>query len=374
MELNLDLEHTAPPPIRADYRIGAIGAGFIMRDVQLPAYRSAGFHVAALASRTAEIAREVADLRGVPKVYDSIEELLRDDTIDIFDIAVPPARQVEIVREMIRARAKPKGILAQKPLATNLAAARELVKMCADHGIVLAVNQNMRFDQSIRALRTVLRRGYLGEPVMATIEMRAVPHWQSWLKDYHRLTLLNMSVHHLDALRWLFGDPEAVYTSARRDPRTVFPHDDGICMYILEYANEFRAAAWDDVWVGPRTAAQGQDPYIRWRVEGLEGVAEGWLGWPHYPNRHPSEMRFNTRCQPDIWISPKWSEVWFPDAFSGPMGALMDAITLGKEPDNSGLDNLSTMALVEACYLSLGEKRRVELAEVTADSRRSVAH
>jgi len=372
MELNLDLEHTAPLPIRSDYRIGAIGAGFIMRDVQLPAYRSAGFHVAALASRTSEIAREVADFRGVPKVYDSIEELLRDDSIDIFDIAVPPDRQVEIIRQMVRVGAKPKGVLAQKPLATDFDGAREVVEMCADRGIVLAVNQNMRFDQSIRALRTVLRRGYLGQPVLATIEMRAVPHWQSWLKNYHRLTLLNMSVHHLDALRWLFGEPEAVYTSARRDPRTAFPHEDGICLYILEYANEFRAAAWDDVWVGPRDAGQDQDPYIRWRVEGLEGVAEGWLGWPHYPNRRPSEMRFNTRRQPDLWLAPKWKEVWFPDAFSGPMGALMDAITLGQAPENSGIDNLSTMALVEACYLSLAQKRRVELAEVNHAVRHNV--
>lgn len=370
MDLNLDLEHTAPLPLRSDYRIGAIGAGFIMRDVQLPAYRSAGFHVAALASRTSRIAREVADLRGIPKVYDSIEDLLRDGSIDIFDIAVPPDRQVEIVRELIRIGAKPKGILAQKPLATDLDGARELVRMCADRGILLAVNQNMRFDQSIRALRTVLRRGYLGEPVLATIEMRAVPHWQTWLADYGRLTLLNMSVHHLDTLRWLFGEPEAVYTSARRDPRSEFPHEDGICLYILEYANQFRAAAWDDVWVGPKTTGQDQDPYIRWRVEGLEGVAEGWLGWPHYPDRRPSEMRFNTRRQPDMWLAPKWNEVWFPDAFSGPMGALMDAIALGQQPENSGLDNLSTMALVEACYLSLGEKRRVRLAEVSLASDR----
>jgi predicted dehydrogenase len=373
MDLNSDLDHTAPLPLRSDYRIGAIGAGFIMRDVQLPAYRNAGFHVAALASRTAEIAREVADFRGVPKVYDTIDELLADDSIDIFDIAVPPDRQVEIVRELVRIGAKPKGILAQKPLATNLDGARELVRICADRGIILAVNQNMRFDQSIRALRTLLRRGDLGLPVLATIEMRAVPHWQSWLKDYRRLTLLNMSVHHLDTLRWLFGEPEAVYTSARRDPRTGFAHEDGICLYILEYANEFRAAAWDDVWVGPRTPAQDQDPYIRWRVEGLGGVAEGWLGWPHYPNRRASEMRFNTRRQPDMWLVPKWKEVWFPDAFSGPMGALMDAITLGQEPENSGLDNLSTMALVEACYLSLGEKRRVGLAEVSHTIRQDVA-
>ena len=166
MDLNSDLDHTAPLPLRSDYRIGAIGAGFIMRDVQLPAYRNAGFHVAALASRTAEIAREVADFRGVPKVYDTIDELLADDSIDIFDIAVPSDRQVEIVRELVRIGAKPKGILAQTPLATNLDASRELVRTCADRGIILAVNQNMRFDQSIRALRTLLRRGDLGLPVL----------------------------------------------------------------------------------------------------------------------------------------------------------------------------------------------------------------
>ncbi len=364
MGIDLNLEHAIPPPIRSDYRIGAIGAGFIMRDIQLPAYRKAGFHVAALASRTPEIAQEVGDVRGIPKVYDTIDELLRDSSLDILDIAIPPDKQVEVVRELVRLKGKPKGILAQKPLATNLKEAAEMVQLCAGAGITLAVNQNMRFDHSIRALHTLLRRGYLGEPVLSTIELRAVPHWQSWLKKYHRLTLLNMSVHHLDTFRWLFGNPEAVYTSARRDPRTAFPHEDGICLYILEYENGFRASGWDDVWVGPMSARQNQDPYIRWRVEGTEGVAEGWLGWPDYPNRRPSEIRFNTLRQPDTWFEPKWQEAWFPDAFSGPMGALMDAITTGTEPDHSGADNLDTMALVEACYLSLAERRRVELREV----------
>src|SRR5262249_884031 len=156
--------------------------------VQLPAYRSAGFNVAAIASRTSGTAREVAGIRGIPKVYDTIDELLRDDSIEIFDIAVPPQNQVEIIRELVRIGTKQRGVVAQRPWAASLGGAGELVRLCADRGIVLAVNQNMRFDQSIRALHTVLRRGYLAEPVLATIEMRAVPHWQSWLKDSKRLT------------------------------------------------------------------------------------------------------------------------------------------------------------------------------------------
>lgn len=67
------------------------------------------------------------------------------------------------------------------------------------------MNQNIRYDQSIRALKTLLQSGELGVPVLATIEMRAVPHWQAWLRNYGRLTLLNMSIHHLGCFRLLFG-------------------------------------------------------------------------------------------------------------------------------------------------------------------------
>jgi predicted dehydrogenase len=360
----LRLEHLPPAPARCDYGIGIVGAGFVVRDVQLVAYRNAGFNVAGLVSRTPEIAREVAELRGIPRVFDTLDAMLENPEIDIIDIAVPPDQQLPVVRQIAGASRKPKGILAQKPLAMNYEQALELVQVCERAGIRLAVNQNMRYDHSIRALKSLLARGWLGELVLATIEMRAVPHWQRWLPEYSRLTLLNMSVHHLDALRYLFGDPDGVYASTRTDPRTKFAHHDGICLYILEYDSGFRASAWDDIWVGPRTAEDNLDPYIKWRVEGTEGLAEGFLGWPQYPNHNPSQMRYVTSRQPGVWVTPKWKEAWFPDAFEGPMGSLMDAIARDAEPENSGGDNLKTMALIEACYRSISGKRLVRLSEV----------
>jgi predicted dehydrogenase len=135
---------------------------------------------------------------------------------------VPPHAQAEVVRAAVR-HPHVKGILAQKPLAMDRAEAAEIVAMCADAGIPLAVNQNMRFDHGVRALKALLTRGRLGDPVLATIEMRAVPHWQDYLRGYDRLTLLNMSIHHLDAFRFLFGEPVRVFASARSDPRTRFP-------------------------------------------------------------------------------------------------------------------------------------------------------
>jgi predicted dehydrogenase len=366
MSVDLNLNHLVPKPARSDFKIGAGGAGFIMRDVQLKTYADAGFNVVAMTARRPEAAREAAALRNIPRTYGTVAEMVRDAEVEILDIAVPPDCQLDIVRQAIESGVHLKGILAQKPLAVNYQQACQIVELCKRGGIVLAVNQNMRYDQSIRALKTLLRRNYLGTPVLATIEMRAVPHWQSWLRDYHRLTLLNMSIHHLDSFRYLFGDPESIFVSARRDPRTAFPHEDGICLYILEYADGLRATAWDDVWTGPRSERDNLNPYIKWRVEGTDGLAEGTIGWPNYPNHTPSTITFTTAAEPGVWFTPRWNEVWFPDAFQGPMSDLMNAIATGSQPECSGTDNLRTMALVEAGYQSLRDRRLVRVSEITS--------
>ena len=347
-----------------DFGIGAIGAGFIMRDVQLKAYADTGFKVAGILSRTLESARRAAELRGIPRVYEGLEEMLADPAIQILDIAVPPDQQLAIIRLAVERGQYLKGILAQKPLAVTYAEAVETVRLCQEARIALAVNQNMRYDQSIVALKGLLERNELGTPVLATIEMRAVPHWQAWLGEYSRLTLLNMSIHHIDAFRYLFGDPESIFVSVRKDPRTRFEHADGICLYILEYRDGLRAAAWDDTWTGPRTERDDLNPYIKWRVEGTEGLAEGTIGWPNYPNRSPSTLTYTTSARPGVWITPRWREVWFPDAFREPMADLMNAIASGRAPATNGADNLGTMAIVEAGYQSIRERRVVDIAEI----------
>ncbi len=365
---NLDslLNQKAPAPFRSDYRIGVIGAGFIVRDVQLVAYQNAGYQVAAIASRTPETARAVAELRGIPKVYDHYEELLADPEIQILDIAFPPADQLAIIRKAVQQSDHIKGILAQKPLAPNYQEAVQIVELCEKSGIKLVVNQNMRYDPAVRTVKSLLEGGFLGEPVFATVDMRAVPHWQAWLHGYDRLTLLNMSVHHLDFFRFLLGTPASVYCSTRTDPRTRFAHRDGICAYILEYENGLRASAWDDVWVGPGANNADVDAYIKWRVEGTEGVAEGFIGWPGYPNRSPSTIEFTTGKHPQFRFAPRDKRVWFPDAFAGTMSELMQAVSSGVEVDLNGRNNLDTMSLVDACYLSIEEHRPVRIAEIRA--------
>ncbi len=90
----IDLKHRPELGTKTNYGIGAIGAGFIMRDVHLAAYNEAGFRTLALASRTPENARAAAEQNDVERVYDTWQELLDDTDVEILDIAFPPHQQL----------------------------------------------------------------------------------------------------------------------------------------------------------------------------------------------------------------------------------------------------------------------------------------
>lgn len=355
---------TPDAPIRCrDFRIGCIGAGFIMSDIHLAAYHWAGFPVVAIASRTKAKAAEVARRWTISRVEDSPEALIAAGGFEILDIAYPPDQQPALIRAALL-QPDIRAILAQKPLALDLATAEALEAECRAAGKLLSVNQNMRFDQSMRTLKQVLDSDGLGTPIMASIDMRAVPHWQPFLQAYGRLTLLNMSIHHFDVLRYLFGEVEAISTTVRPDPRTAFAHTDGICISTLTFRSGLLALSLEDVWSGPRAAEFEGDIYIRWRVEGSEGLAQGTIGWPDYPEGSPSTLRYSSRTlSGGKWVAPSWETRWFPHAFAGVMEQLQYALASGTEPLLSGHDNLRTMALVEAAYRSAAEGRRVSLSE-----------
>ena len=269
--------------------------------------------------------RQIAERHGLT-AYDTYQEMLASGTVEVVDIAVPPDVQLDVIKNVCKHKKHIRGILAQKAAGRELRRRRR--RSCS-----FAAAPASRWP-STRTCGTTSRSGPAsrcsirdcsGEPVLATIDMRAIPHWMPWQERQGWVTLRIMSIHHLDTFRYLFGDPVRVFASVRPDPRTAkkFAHEDGICLYILEYANGLRCSSWDDVWTGPALEGAEKDIGIRWRVEGLEGMARGTIGWPDYPNPTPSTLDFTTTKHPGYWFSPRWKEVWFPDAFVGTMAQLL---------------------------------------------------
>lgn len=251
-------------PKKKDYKIGCLGSGFIMADCQLKSYEDQGFCVEAIASRTYENAKKVAEQYHIPKVYETMEELIADPEIEIIDIALPPHVQKDIV-ELCCKENHIKGILCQKPMALSREDMKAMRDMCKEKGIKIAVNQNMRYDQSIRALKYALDKGYLGEPILASIDLRALAKVQPFFRPYGRFEILDLAIHHLDCFRYLFGDPQKIIAVCRPDPRTPFEHKDGLSEYILQYENGLIANSIDDGYAGPDEPC-ANERYINWRL------------------------------------------------------------------------------------------------------------
>jgi len=138
--MDLSLKYRPSLPRRKDFRIGCAGAGFIMSDCHLVAYRQAGFNPVAIASRNPEHAKAVAAQHAIPKCHATVADLLRDESIEVLDIAVPPDLQPDVIRQALQHKTNLRGILAQKPLAMSYHEAKECVDLCRKHGVLLAVN------------------------------------------------------------------------------------------------------------------------------------------------------------------------------------------------------------------------------------------
>lgn len=346
------LGHPEPGSLAGTPGVGIVGAGWIVRECHLPAYAAAGAEVVGVTSRDAARREDLAAAHGI-RAFPSWEAMVDDPAVEVVDVAYPPHVQPELIGAIVDRGAGVRGILAQKPLAPSLAEAEATVRACEERGVVLAVNQNMRWDHSIRALKLLLEAGRLGEPVMAQITMHARVGWMPYADGYPRKGMLIMSVHHLDAFRFLFGDPAEVVASVRGAPGEPAGADESAA-YTLRYPDGLLAVGIDNTYTA-------LDQGIEWRVDGTEGTASGTLGWPDHPWGSPSTLRHVGAEHPERVLEPRWTGRWFPDAFAATLAELLAAVVAGESPSISGRDNLGTMALLEAAYRSAQSGRVISL-------------
>ena len=357
--MNLDLDYLPVLGNKRDYGIGIIGAGGIVNAAHLPAYRKAGFNVIGLTDQDRDKAEQTARSCEVPTVYASVEALLGDQSVEIVDIAVPPWNQKDLVRQVTAAG---KHLLCQKPLSNIYAEAVEIVEMAEASGVKLAVNQQMRWDQAVRASRSLLNRGLLGDPASAVIDISILTEWRAWpwVLTVEGLDLMFHSIHYFDSMRSLFGLPERVWTSGSGYPGQA-PVGETRTITVFEYSDTFRAM------VSVNHNNWTEEQFATLRIDGTEGYAAGTFGLLYdYPHGRPDTLSYSSRkIDPNKTIDHRFEERWIPDSFIGPMGDLMAAIEQDRLPETNGRDNLETLQMVHAGYRSMAEHRAVSPSEIS---------
>jgi predicted dehydrogenase len=321
-----------------------IGAGGIVTDAHLPAYRKARLPIGGLFDVDGARARKVAQQWNIARVFDSLDEAVTAVPGCVFDVAAPPVAHAGIVARLPRGAT----VLIQKPMGLDLEAATRIRTVCLERGLVAAVNFQLRFAPMMLGVADALQRGLLGRLLDIEVHLNLVTPWHLFahLKPNPRVEIVSHSIHYLDLIRALAGNPCGVLARTYGHPATNLAQTRTSA--ILDFGSDLRVTL--SINHHHDFGRRFQD--ASFRFEGDRGAALVKLGLLlNYPDGEPDEL----------WLAPKggpWEQIpltgsWFPDAFIGTMSNLQRFAAGEDEVLHSSVEDAwRTMALVEACYRS----------------------
>jgi predicted dehydrogenase len=327
-----------------------LGAGGIVKDAHLPAYRKAGFPVFGIYNRTVARAQALTDEYGIEHVFGSVSEAVAAAPTDVvFDIALMPEQYLEVLEAL------PDGapVLIQKPLGQDLDAGRALLEVCHRKGLIAAVNTQLRFAPYVAEARRFIAAGEIGELYDLEIRVSVDTPWHLFPHVFglDRLEINMHSVHYLDLVRSFLGDPSGVSAVTEPHPlkheiantrSTIILRYEGRPLRVVVSTNH-------DHEFGPKH----EESFIKW--EGTKGAIRAQMGLLlDYPAGGEDRLEYQLLAEKDKgWQPLPFSGSWFPDAFIGSMGALQRFVEGSVTELPTSVDDVfRTMAVVEAAYES----------------------
>src|SRR5262249_5861272 len=195
----------------------------------------------------------------------------------------------------------------------------------------------------------LLTSGELGEPLDLEVRLVVNQPWHLWsfLKTSLRLEVLYHSIHYIDTIRSLVGEPEGVYCRAVAHPDLPALGDTRSTI-SLDYGDRLRCSL-------SLNHTHRQGPKHRastLKLEGTKRAAVLTMGVNlDYPRGGPDRLEVS---EPDgSWAKVPLRGSWFTEAFEGPMSNLQRFVAGEDDVLSSPVeDAIRTMAVVEACYAS----------------------
>lgn len=326
-----------------------IGAGGIVGDAHLPAYKKAGFRVFGITNRTRSRAEKLAVQFGIPHVYDTVDEAVTNAPADaVYDITIMPAQFVETLNKLPNGAA----VLIQKPMGDYFGQSSEILEVCRRKNLTAAINCQLRFAPFVSAARNMIDCGLIGGLYDMEVRVTIETPWELFphVMIHPRLEIQYHSIHYIDLMRSFLGDPASVMAKTLKHPAKTLSSSRSTILF--DYGDTVHAVinTNHDHSFGPHH----QESFIKW--EGTKGAIKARMGLlMDYPRGIPDKFEY---CIIEEGKIPVWTEVklegsWFPDAFIGTMSSLMRYKNgeTGVLP-TSVEDVIKTMAVVESAYIS----------------------
>lgn len=343
--MDVELKQVWPAPA-SPKPVVIIGAGGIVRDAHLPAYKKAAIPVIGATDLDAKRSASLAEEFSLDNTYSSVAKAVEQNGTDVvYDIAVPPDAITDILPELPDQAAT----LIQKPMGADQEQARQIRQICREKKLKSGINFQLRFSPMMLAVKDAVEQGLLGELLDIEVHLNIYTPWHifPFLIPMERVELSVHSIHYLDTIRAIAGNPKGVFARSIGDPRAE-QFAQTRTTVILDYGNRLRGLM--TINHNHQGGRKFQSAWIRF--EGTEGAMMAKLGVLYdYPHGETDELWF---CR----NGRDWQQIpllgnWFVDAFIGPMRNIQ-RFDAGEDDGlyASTEDAYETMALVEACFTS----------------------
>jgi UDP-N-acetyl-2-amino-2-deoxyglucuronate dehydrogenase len=280
-------------------------------------------------------------------VYPSLEAILTDETLDGLVMTVPPDKNLAHVRQAVAAG---KHCLVAKPIAANVAEAREMQRLSQEAGLVLMVGHQDRRRPEVREAKRLLDEGLIGQPVLFEGNFSHMGgwglqphHWRSHRERCPNVPLTMLGVHLLDNMQYLLGPAVSVQAMQGHVAMPVDNEDLAVQIYELESG---ALAYVGDSYVTPS---------VKWmRIHGTKGVLVVDLG---------ALTLTDTRGHTSSLPLPANA----PDPQAELMAEFARAIAEGIPPETDAEAAIRALACVQGALQSARKGRRICLPCLLAD-------
>lgn len=317
------------------FKMGILGAANIApRSIIQPVNRRDDIVVHAVASRRAAAARDYAEKQGITVAYDSYDDLLADPQIDVVYNALPPAGHAKWSIAALKAG---KHVLCEKPIAMDVAQAREMFAVAKDRGKILMEAFHDRYHPVFLHLLSLKRDGLLERVTHVKAEFYVnIPFDERSIRHDPAQgggCMMDLGCYPLHWMRSFFGsEPEILAASARKTPLGV----DESMEAELRFGS-ITATLLADIAHPPFEA--------RLRVETENGFLE--IDNPVLPHKGHAIRHNLTGALQEFTLAGGTTYDYQLEAF-------LESVLTGKEPLTGAEDSINNMIALERIYEAAG--------------------
>jgi predicted dehydrogenase len=289
--------------------------------------------------------------------YGVLEEALGAVECDAVLVASPPGTHHGVAKAALESG---KHVLSEKPLATTLQDAFDLVETADRAERILMVSQNYRYNAPFRAMQRFVMEGELGELASIKIFCRRDTRTRFAPDDFRYSMrhpyVLDMSIHHFDLIRAATGrEVHGVYARSWRVPDSEFVHDPAVAVLLDLEGGVPVVYEGDWATFGPETSWNGD-----WEIVGEAGRLL-WSGSKE--DRGTGEVVFERWGEEARHIEQHDLEFTEREAT---LQALRAAIEGGEPPETVAADNVKSLAAMLGCVGSIDSGEPVDVAALLA--------